>query len=196
MSEWWTYRPSDFLMYSPRSWGRLLEALHRELWPAQVIVALLAAAVLVVAWRRPRDMARIVCGVLAVAWAWLAWDFFWNRLGQISTGAPWMAAAAALQALLLAVGASRQPAADGGSAPRAAGLSLAAIALLLFPLLAPLRGAGWAQAELTGLTPDATALFTIGLLLALPVRLRGWLLPVPVALLAIGLTMQWLLLTR
>jgi hypothetical protein len=196
MSEWWSYRPSDFLMYSPRSWGRLLEGLHRDLWPAQVAVALLAAAMLVAAWRRPRDTARVVCGVLAVAWAWIAWDFFWNRLAQISTGAAWMAGAAALQALLLAAVATRQPTDDAAKAPRAVGLSLAAIALLPWPLLAPLRGAGWAQAELPGLTPDATALFTIGLLLALPVRLRGWLLMVPAALLAIGLTMQWLLLTR
>jgi len=196
MSEWLTYRPSDFLMYSPRSWGRLLEGLHRDLWPAQLVVAMLAAALLLAAWRRPRDAARAVLGVLALAWAWIAWDFYGTRLAQISTGAVWMAAGAGLQALLLAASTSLKPGADSHPATRAAGLALGAAALLAWPLVAPSRGQGWLQAELPGLTADATALFTIGLLLALPLRWRFVLLAIPGALLAVGLTMQALLLMR
>lgn len=196
MSEWWTYRPSDFLMYSPRSWGRLLEGMHADLWPAQVAVFLLAATALTRAWRRPHETARQVCGLLGVAWAWIAWDFYWTRLAQISTGAPWMAAAAGLEVLLLAA-MGWQPSSAGPRRPwRAAGLALATSALVAWPVVAPLRGLGWTQSELPGLTPDSTALFTIGLLLALPLRHRAWLLPVPVALLVIGATMQWLLLLR
>lgn len=196
MSEWWTYRPSDFLMYSPRSWGRLLEGLHEDLWPWQVLVFLLAATALTRAWKRPRGSALQVGGLLAVAWGWIAWDFFWNRLAQINTAAQWMAAGAALQAVLLAALGWQLSERDGGKATRTVGLSLALAALLLWPLVAPLRGLGWTQSELPGLTPDATALFAIGLLLALPLRHRRWLLAVPLVLLAIGATMQWLLLLR
>ena len=34
MTEWWTYRPSDFLMFSPRVHARLIEALKRGERPA------------------------------------------------------------------------------------------------------------------------------------------------------------------
>jgi hypothetical protein len=41
MSEWWTYRPSDFLLFAPRTYYRLFELYNSEIWPLQ-IVALLA----------------------------------------------------------------------------------------------------------------------------------------------------------
>jgi hypothetical protein len=45
---------------------------------------------------------------------------------------------------------------------------LAAWALLLHPLLAPLAGLGWHQAEVVALAPDPTAIATLALLLAMP----------------------------
>ena len=33
MSEWWTYRLSDFLMFSPRTYYRLFELYNAEVWP-------------------------------------------------------------------------------------------------------------------------------------------------------------------
>ena len=34
MSEWWTYRLSDFLMFSPAVYARMVERYHRELHQA------------------------------------------------------------------------------------------------------------------------------------------------------------------
>jgi len=36
MSEWWTYRPEDFLLFSPRVYWRLFELHNEALWPAQI----------------------------------------------------------------------------------------------------------------------------------------------------------------
>ena len=33
MSEWWTYRPSDFLLFAPRTYYRLFELYNAEIWP-------------------------------------------------------------------------------------------------------------------------------------------------------------------
>ena len=44
MSEWWTYRPSDLLMFAPRTYWRLFELHNESLWPMQVLTALLAFA--------------------------------------------------------------------------------------------------------------------------------------------------------
>ena len=38
MSEWWTYRPSDFLMFSPRIYWRLFASINESFWPAQPVL--------------------------------------------------------------------------------------------------------------------------------------------------------------
>ncbi len=37
MSEWWTYTLSDFLLFSPRVYYRLLELHNHALWPAHLL---------------------------------------------------------------------------------------------------------------------------------------------------------------
>jgi hypothetical protein len=193
MTEWWTYRPSDFLMFSARNWARLLEGAHRDAWPLQLLLAALVVAMLAGAWTRPAAATRACLALLALGWCGVGWSFHWTRFAAINTAAPWFAAAWALEAALLLAWAWRVPAAAAEPARRAAGLAVALAAVVGYPLLAPLTGRPWWQAELAGLTPDATALFTVGLLLALPVRQRAWLMVLPVLWLVIGWTTAWLL---
>ena len=37
MSEWWTYTISDFLMFSPRTYYRMLERYNTAIWPGQIL---------------------------------------------------------------------------------------------------------------------------------------------------------------
>jgi hypothetical protein len=53
MSEWWTYSLSDFLMFSSRSYYRLIESYNAAIWPAHVL-ALVAGLVVIGAIARPR----------------------------------------------------------------------------------------------------------------------------------------------
>jgi len=194
MSEWWTYRPSDFLMFSARTWTRLVGSWNEALWPwqgAMVAVALLMMAAAAGDPRRERPWA---IAVLAVAWAWVGWAFHWERFADVNTGARWFALAFGVQAaLLLALG--LRSAGAPPTAMRGVGLALAALALI-YPLIAPLSGRGWSQAEVVGAMPEPTALFTIGLLLALPQRHRALLLAIPVLALSVGGTTRWLLWTN
>jgi apolipoprotein N-acyltransferase len=150
MTEWWTYRPSDFLMFSARNWARLLEGAHRDLWPLQVLLVAVALAMLVAAWRRPAESARWCLAVLALTWVGVAWSFHWTRFAAINTAAPWFAAAWVAQAVLLLAWAWRATTPRRGQActlgrpgdrPGGAGG---------YPLLAPLTGRPWSQAELVG----------------------------------------------
>ena len=50
--------------------------------------------------------------------------------------------------------------------PRRIGLALFLYALAIHPLIAPLTGRPWTQAEIFGLAPDPTAIATLGILLA------------------------------
>lgn len=194
MSEWWTYRPSDFLMFSARTWGRLVESWNEALWPWQWAMLAAGLSMLAAAARDPRRGRPWAIAVLAVAWAWVGWAFHWERFADVNTGARWFALAFGAQAVLLLALGFRSASGAPPTGTRGLGLTLAALALL-YPLLSPLSGRGWSQAEVAGAMPEPTALFTAGLLLASPQRHRAPLLVIPVLALIVGGTTQWLLRT-
>jgi hypothetical protein len=191
MSEWWTYRPSDFLLFAPRTYYRLVEAYNAESWPWQA-VALAAALVLVaLAWRRAHHAGRIVALALAVAWGAIAWRFHWERYATINWAAAYFAGAFALQAALLAWTGLVGGLDYGGTSRRRryTGLALVVTALAVLPFAALAAGRPWRQLEVAGLSPDPTAILTLGLLL-IARRASGWLYAVPVLwCLASGLTL-------
>ena len=191
MSEGWTdwlsYRPSDFLMFSPRIYWRLFESLNLAFWPLQAGIVLAGAGLagLGVARRRharPQRRARRP----GPPWRWAgrsrAWAFLWQRLAPIHWLAGYIAPLFLLQAAaLLALALHGAVQGHHDRLRRAAGLALLLWALLLHPLLAGLAGRPWTQAEFVGLASDPTAIATLGLLLLLrgprgPMRAL-WALP-------------------
>ena len=93
MSEWWTYRPEDFLLFSPRVYWRMFELHNAALWPLQVLA--LAAGLLIIlllAWR-PRGYARWLALLLAILWIFVGWTFLWNRYADINWAAAYVAPA-------------------------------------------------------------------------------------------------------
>lgn len=190
MDELLSYSLADLLMFSPQTYARLFELYHRSLWPAQLPVA--AMALWLVAATRRADVlrARLVSLLLALAWAAIAWFFFLRHYATLHLAAPWFALGFAVQALLLLlVGALGGMVRYGwrDSAIGMVGLCLLLAALFLAPLLALLAGRPWQGLELFGLTPDATALGTLGLLLMGKGRARWLLLPLPLLWCAISL---------
>ena len=103
MSEWWTYTLSDFLLFSPRTYYRLLELYNLAIWPAQLAGVAIGCAIVALLVGKHRRRDRIIAGLLAVCWLWVAWAFHYQRYAQINWAAPWFAAAFAFQALLLVV---------------------------------------------------------------------------------------------
>ncbi len=102
MTEWWTYSPANFLMFSARTYYRLFERHNAALWPAHILALLAGAAVLMLLWRRPNPRtARIATGVLATGWLVVAVAYFWSRYATIHTGGRWFAVTFAVQALAL-----------------------------------------------------------------------------------------------
>ena len=52
MSEWWSYRLSSFLLFSPRTYFRLHELYNLDVWPAQLAGFGLGVVLLAVLVRR------------------------------------------------------------------------------------------------------------------------------------------------
>lgn len=165
MSEWWTYSLSDFLMFAARTYHRQFALMNREWWPLQLL-ALAAGAVIVACMLRARPGgARMVFALLGVAWLWVGWAYHLQRYADIHTGAPYFAAAFFLQAGLHAWMAWKAPARPEMRTPAAAmALGLVLLVLAGYPLLAPMHGRSWWQAEVFGFAPDPTAMLTLGVL--------------------------------
>lgn len=177
MSEWWTYSLSDFLMFSSRSYYRLIESYNAAIWPAHVL-ALVVGVIVLGAIARPRQhLQRSAALVLAAAWGWVAWAYQLERYAEINTAAPYFAAAFAVQALLLCWLAYRPG--NAAQAPQPLGLGLTGLAIFAYPLLALARdGSNWHQAEVFGIVPDPTVVATLGVLLAWRAPAIFWLIPV------------------
>lgn len=194
MAEWWTYTLADFLLFSPRAYYRLLELHNRAAWPAQLVWLALGSGLLFVAGRGSRHADRIVAAVLAAAWLAVAWTFHWQRYATINWAAGYFAAAFAVEAaLLLFAGIVRDRLLPGppGSRGERTALGMAALALLAYPLAAPLVGRPWVQAEVFGLAPDPTVAATLGFALLAPGRIRWLLLAIPLAWCAISGGTLW-----
>ncbi len=176
MSEWWTYRPSDFLMFSARSYFRLFELHNAALWPLPPVAMALGAVLLfALAWagaRRPCTLApqRAGCLLLGAAWLWVGIGYHAQRFASINAAASGYAIAFVLQAGVLVGLALTLRSGPRGPHTSAfpTGLALLATAVLAYPLAGLPFGRPMSQAEVIGVAPDPTALATLGLLLLLP----------------------------
>jgi hypothetical protein len=194
MSEWWTYTLSDFLMFAPRTYYRMIELYNVAIWPAQLVAAAVGVAVAVLLAGRRGGRDRIICGLLAGCWLWIAWSFHYQRYAQINWAASWFAAAFALEALLLAgvgVIAGRIALRPAGSVRCTVAVVLVVMTVFCYPLLAALTGRSWTTSETFGVTPDPTAIATIAALALAGGRIRLLLLIVPVLWCAVAAATLW-----
>lgn len=166
MSEWWTYRPADLLMFAPRTYWRLFELHNQALWPWPLLTTLVFLAVGLGLLRHSTPALRAGIAALAPCWALVAWSFLWQRYAAINPAATVSAGVFAVQALgLLVLSGASSLRTTAHPLRREIGLGLLAWALLLYPLHALVVGRPLVQAEVFGFAPDPTAIGSLGLLL-------------------------------
>jgi Family of unknown function (DUF6064) len=173
MQEWWSYRPGDFLLFSPRTYWRLFQLANEALWPLQIPVLLIGAAILAMLFR-PRAWAdRVIPAVLAAAWLSVSVGFLWMHYAAINWAAIYFVPVFVGEGLLvLWLGTVRGRltfAAECGVAG-VIGIALYVYALALHPLIALVAGRPLQAAEVVGIAPDPTAIATLGLLSLAPRR--------------------------
>ena len=170
-----TYALTHFMPMTPEVWFRLFERLNEAVWPWQLLsLALFLAGA--DALRRGQSL--IAGALLGLCWLWVALAFHFNLHADLSPAGLWLGWAFLLQAVLLVLAGWRGQLV-GQRGPRAAlGLGLLALAVLAYPVLAPLTGRTWAGLEIAGTAPDPTVMATLALLLLTP-RIPWLLVPVP-----------------
>ena len=192
MSEWWTYRLEDFLLFSPRVYWRMFELHNAQFWPLHLLTLAAGLVIATLAFRQRRSAASLAGLILAAFWIFVGWSFLWERYAAINWAIVYVAPAFGLEALLLAIAAAYGALAfDRRDLAARCGLAVAAVALIFYPLLPFPFGRPWTAAEVFGIAPDPTAAATLGLLLTGSGRFPLLLVPIPLAwLLLSGLTLN------
>lgn len=161
-----SYRPGDFLMFSPRAYWRLFELHNEAWWPLPLWLPALAVAAAMWAWRGGPAARVVVPLALAAASLFVAQAFVlrhYEPINWAARGVAWLGWAQALALALIALRGGL-PATPDPWRGRAA-LAIASWALCGHLLLAPLAGRPLAQAEVFGLAPDPTAMAVLAWLL-------------------------------
>lgn len=157
-------------------------------WPAQVLLHVLAVAALALLFVRGRRSGRAISLVLALLWAWMGGVYHLVYFRPINP------AAALFGALFLAGAAAfawegvvraRLRCGDGGGAARPVGTALVAYALVGYPLLGYALGHRYPAMPTFGL-PCPTTIFTVGMLAFLRPPVPWRVLAVPVLWTLIG----------
>ena len=194
MSEWWTYRLTSFLLFSPSTYYRMFERYNLAIWPAQLAGVSIGLAIVALLIGKRGHHERIVAGLLAACWMWIALAFHYQRYAQINWAATWFALAFASEALLLIVVgvlAGRLHLQLARSGVHWIATSIVAMSILGYPLLAPITGRLWTTAEIFGVAADPTAIASVAVLALVRGRIRWPLLVVPVIWCAIAAATLW-----
>ena len=184
MSEWSTYTLSDLLMFSARTYYRLIELYNVAVWPLHLLAFPSGVALVVFALRADERSGRIAAVVPGLCWLWVAWAFHAERYATINSAAPYFACGFAVQGALLIFAGRLRFHRDQFS------LGLLLFALFGYPVLALMSGRPWVQAEMFGMAPDPTVAATLALL-ALAPRAAWVLWPLPLLWSAVSGATLW-----
>jgi hypothetical protein len=196
MRDWLSYRLSDLLLFSPRTYYRMFELYHDAVWPAQLIALVLVVMIAVLLWRTDDRAGVAIAAVIAASWLWVAVAFQLRQYAGINWAARYFAALFVVQATLLAwLGIVRRRLtftrrASGG---RWVSPAVFVVSTVLSPLAGRAAGRAWTQVEWPGLTPDATVVATLALLLLATPRAPRVLMLAPLAWCVIGGATLWAL---
>lgn len=166
----------------------VFEDYNLTVWPAQVLLYVLALALAAFAYLAPARAARPIGLGLALLWAWMGAVYHLGFFRQINPAAAAFGVAFLVQAVLFAVWAMRRRPgkhrAVGGLRAAVGGLLLS-YALLIYPIAGWLLGHRYPASPTFGL-PCPTTIVTLGLLTWVSPAPPWWLLIVPLGWVAVG----------
>ncbi|MCV0370184.1 DUF6064 family protein [Filomicrobium sp.] len=185
MADWSSYSLSDFLLFSPQVYERLFVLLNRDMWPWQLAALVGSVAVLVLTLRGTQSGSRAAFAILGAAWISVASVFFLGRYETINWLGAYFAPVAGLEGamLILLSFAGRVGLVDPRKNRLAFSIGLAVLVcgLFLYPLFEAAFGLSFEGAQVFGLTPDPTAVATLGGVALLSGRLRFLAAVIPAA---------------
>lgn len=177
MLDWLSYSIEDFLMFSPETYYRMVEALHGWLWPLHILIFVV---IIVLGINGRQYVGKWTVLLFGLSWLFVGVVFFYYQFAPIFWAADYIALAFVAQGLLLIVTTflTRNFIEDSQQAGKLAIYSLMAVALLFFPVSTIISGRSLVTSDFVFVTPDPTVVATFSLLCAL--RSPWWMFPVPI----------------
>ncbi len=166
MNDWASYSLQNFIPFTENVYFRLMERMGETFWPLHLLtLALGAGAIALILKHHPRT----ACLLIAPVWVFVAVAFFIQRYGQLNWAGDYIGYAFLAQAVLLGLipllGRGLGKPRHWKSPPMVVGGTLVCFGLVVQPLLAPLGGDSWYQAQVFGIHPDPTAIASLGVVL-------------------------------
>ena len=189
MPDWLTYRLSDFLLFSSKTYYRMFELYHDAVWPLHLVVLAIVVAIFLLLRRSDAWTGVVIAALVALGWAWVGIAFHLQRYASINWAAKYFGAAFIAQAALLVwYGVIKRRLTFPGLGDETGRLGPATfiVALVIPPLAVLAQDRGWSQVDLAWLTPDATAMMTLALLLGATPRAPRLLVVIPIAWCAVA----------
>jgi len=152
-----------------------------QIWPMQIVAYLLGVVAGYLAFRKGRLSQRVVPGILAFFWLWVAFLFWLPSALQGFTVGYLFAAMFAIEGVLFLIQVFKPQLAFGtySKPDMILGLIFMLYALLGYPLLGLLIGHAYPRTPPFGLTPCPLIIFTFGLLLLTRSKVPKRLLVIP-----------------
>lgn len=174
--------------FTPEQFFDVFARYHHTVWPAPVMLLLLAVGAVVIGVRGRPGTGRAVNAILAALWLWMAIAYHLSFFATVTRAAVPFAMLFGAQAAVFAWFAMAPRTLDYHARANAAGIAgsvLIGYALLGYPLLGYLLGHRYPAAPTFGV-PCPTTIFTLGLLLWTtdPVARRVTVIPVLWAIIA------------
>lgn len=174
--------------FSKEQFFDVFVAYNTSVWPAQVVLTLLAVAVVVLVLGRKAGGGRAVPLVLGLLWAWMGVAYHWVFFADINPAAGIFGALFVTEGALFFWLASRREAAVFRPRFDWAGITggfFVLYALLIYPLLGIALGHRYPANPTFGL-PCPTTIFTVGMLLWMKGKVPWTLLIVPAVWAVVG----------
>jgi hypothetical protein len=169
------------LPYTAETLFSLFGEYNRAIRPLPGLALFLTAGVLMLVIRARQDRSRLILGILAAGWLWTGIVYQLIFFAGINFAAPAYGTVFIIQGLLLAwTGVFRRRTALHfvRGVIGWAGIRIAILSAVILPVIDWQSGVGWTDVRLALIAPDATAGFTLGILM----MSKG---PIPLHLVAI-----------
>lgn len=191
METFWSYRPEDFLLFSPDVYRRLFLLQNADYWWTMPISLGFAAVLGFALWVKGRGVSPgLVVGLaLANGWILVGATFFLVSYSSINWAAPYISPLFLLGGILLSAAALRQRFTNRASlAKRLGGAALLLYGFILHPIALTFLGWPATGLEFALIAPDPTVIASLGLLLFG----SGWLCRCAFALALVWCGASWL----